>query len=290
MTTVRSLQASDTDAAVSFLSHYAESSMFLLSNLARVGIGNPAERFGGDYWAAVDDQGAIVGVLGHFWNGILLVQAPEKQSLATLIEHVGKCLERPVAGANGPDAQVMDILAGLNVDQAAFSLSRSERLFHLSERSLILPALGEPDVEVVSWGRVDAALLGEWLMAYNVEALCRVQDATLQQEIGDAVSDADQFERFVLKVAGMPVCLAGFNARLPDMVQVGPVWTPPEMRSRGYARYLVAKIVEEAFQRGVKKVILFTDSESAERAYRAVGFLPIGNYRLSIFKEPLVVS
>ena len=44
----------------------------------------------------------------------------------------------------------------------------------------------------------------------------------------------------VLLRGGEPVAMSGFNARLPGIVQVGAVWTPPEHRSQGFARACVA--------------------------------------------------
>jgi predicted GNAT family acetyltransferase len=76
--------------------------------------------------------------------------------------------------------------------------------------------------------------------------------------------------------------MAGFNARLPDMVQVGGVYTPPEARGRGYARTAVALCLRAARERGVRRAILFTgeDNIPAIRAYRALGFERIGDFAI----------
>ena len=60
----------------------------------------------------------------------------------------------------------------------------------------------------------------------------------------------------------------------PDMVQVGGVWTPPQARSRGYARSAVALSLRAARERGVRRAILFTGDHNvpAIKAYRALGF------------------
>ncbi len=95
---------------------------------------------------------------------------------------------------------------------------------------------------------------------------------------------------WALVVDGIPVALSGFNASIPQAVQVGPVWTPPPYRNKGYARLLLALTLQQAKQRGVEKAILFTHTPAAIRAYIALGFENIGSYRLAILKTPLFIS
>jgi uncharacterized protein len=74
-----------------------------------------------------------------------------------------------------------------------------------------------------------------------------------------------------------------FNARLPDVVQVGGVYTPPEHRRRGAARAVVAGMLRGARdEEGVGRAILFTgdDNVAAQTAYRAIGFTAVGEYGL----------
>ena len=91
----------------------------------------------------------------------------------------------------------------------------------------------------------------------------------------------------VLLIDGEPVSLSGFNARLPDIVQIGPVWTPTEYRSRGYARTLVALTLQKERKQGVQKAILSTGNPVAAKAYEAIGFEKIGSYCLALLKEPI---
>jgi predicted GNAT family acetyltransferase len=78
-----------------------------------------------------------------------------------------------------------------------------------------------------------------------------------------------------------------FNARLPDMVQLGNVWTPPELRGRGFARAAVAGALLLARRHDVAEAILFTGdgNHAAQRAYAALGFQRIGDYAILLFAE-----
>jgi predicted GNAT family acetyltransferase len=85
------------------------------------------------------------------------------------------------------------------------------------------------------------------------------------------------------------VALTGFNARITDMVQVGPVWTPPEYRNQGFARQLLFFTLAQEKSKGIKQAILFTDHPAAIKVYLAVGFEKIGNYRLALLAKPVQV-
>ncbi len=85
---------------------------------------------------------------------------------------------------------------------------------------------------------------------------------------------------------GATVAMSGFNASLPDVVQIGGVFTPPELRSQGYGRAVVAGSLVLAREQGVGRSVLFTphDNVAAQRAYEALGYVAIGDYGLVVFE------
>ena len=97
-------------------------------------------------------------------------------------------------------------------------------------------------------------------------------------------------DSWVLLLDGIPVALSAFNARFRDMVQIGPVWTPPEYRNKGFARLLLAYTLNQEKLKGTNKAILFTDNPSAIKAYLAIGFRKIGDYRLALLEKPTMVQ
>ena len=96
---------------------------------------------------------------------------------------------------------------------------------------------------------------------------------------------ATQFNGSRATTIGIPVSCCSFNARLPDMVQIGGVFTPSQHRQRGYARAVVAGALLEARRQGVAAAILFTGSgnEAAQRAYLGIGFEAVGDYAITLF-------
>ena len=78
--------------------------------------------------------------------------------------------------------------------------------------------------------------------------------------------------------------LAAFNAALPDIVQLGGIYTPPALRGRGYAKAAVAHSLLVARERGASRAVLFTENPSAARSYEAVGFRRTGDYSLVLLR------
>ena len=76
--------------------------------------------------------------------------------------------------------------------------------------------------------------------------------------------------------------MATHNARIPDMVQIGGVWTMPALRGQGLARAVVAGALLAARQDGVQSAVLFTgkQNEPARRAYRSLGFRIVTEYAI----------
>lgn len=120
-----------------------------------------------------------------------------------------------------------------------------------------------------------------------MEALGERDDAALAARAADDIAAWHSHgDIFVLTDAdGTPLSMATHNARVPDTVQIGGVWTPPDSRGRGYARAIVAGALLAAREDGARTAVLFTgkENEPARRAYLALGFRIIGDYGIVLF-------
>src|ERR671932_2648937 len=58
---------------------------------------------------------------------------------------------------------------------------------------------------------------------------------------------------------GRPVSLAGYSGPTPNGIRVGPVYTPPEHRRRGYASACVAALSQLLLDGSRRFCFLFTD-------------------------------
>src|SRR5919198_743379 len=80
--------------------------------------------------------------------------------------------------------------------------------------------------------------------------------------------------RYVLWEDGDPVSLAGYGGATPNGMRIGPVYTPPELRGRGYASALVGEISAKLIGEGQRFCFLYTDlsNPTSNRLYQRLGY------------------
>jgi hypothetical protein len=76
---------------------------------------------------------------------------------------------------------------------------------------------------------------------------------------------------------GGPVSLAAFGGKAPNGVRVSLVYTPPELRRRGYATAAVAALTRLLLDEGNRYCCLYTDlaNPTSNRIYRQIGYRPL---------------
>ena len=69
------------------------------------------------------------------------------------------------------------------------------------------------------------------------------------------------------------------------VVLVGGVYTPGELRGRGYARAAVAGSLVQARGNGSRRSVLFTPESNvpAQKTYRSLGYEDVGDWGLVLF-------
>lgn len=290
--TVRVLQSGDEAALESFLSGYTATCMYIRSNLQEAGLTYNGQPYEGEYWGSFDEAGTLNGVLAHYWNNNIMMKANNPEVLSDLLQAFKAAVSRPIAGVLGVNDQADQVIQELGVSDAPFALNTNALLYSLDLTQLTLPTNRHGNAyRMVGIDAIDRTLLTRWIRSFEIEALQREDDDALTLHVADSVDKMlASGNNWALLVDDNPVCLSGFNASLSDIVQIGPVWTPPEHRSNGYARTLLALTLAQARERGVKEAILFTDVPAAAKAYEAVGFQHIGYYRLAILKQPVMLN
>jgi GNAT superfamily N-acetyltransferase len=280
---IRALAPADEGALETFLATHRDSSMFLRSNARRGGLEYGGEPYQGVYCGRWED-GELRGVVAHYWNGLLVVQAPRRAG--ELARDCVAASGRTVTGLAGPMAQVPVARAALGLDDAPTKTDGSDWMYGLDLVDLTVPAaLTRGDLICRPPRPEERHTLCEWRMAYDIELLGatdtpearRYSAAFLDRQIAES-------NAWVLLDRGRLVSLSAFNATLPDMVQLGGIFTPPELRGRGYAKAAVAGSLLAARQRGASRAVLFTSTASAARSYEGIGFRRCGDYCLVLFR------
>ncbi len=281
---IRVLQPGDEAALESFLAPRALTSMFLRSNARAAGLVDRGEPMQATYAAAFAED-RIVAVAAHCWNGNLILQSPS--DLGAVAREALRASGRGLTALSGPWDQVLRARDELGLADRPTITRDRDALFDLDLSALRVP----PEKSGVECRRPeDSELPGcaEWRYAYMIETgfgeaspalrAAAYQNVDLTHELGND---------FVLVEDGQLVAYSAFNARLPEIVQVGGVWTPPALRGRGHARRVVAGSLLAARAQGTGRAVLFTFEKNlaAIRAYQALGFRHAGDYGLIFFSS-----
>ena len=85
---------------------------------------------------------------------------------------------------------------------------------------------------------------------------------------------------------GKNVAMAGRVRETPNGASISLVYTPPELRGRGYASRLVAQLSQSLLDGGKSLCNLFTDlsNPTSNHIYQKIGYRPVANtvvYRIA---------
>ncbi|HEV2778671.1 MAG TPA: GNAT family N-acetyltransferase [Actinophytocola sp.] len=122
----------------------------------------------------------------------------------------------------------------------------------------------------------DLPLLGTWTREFQIEALGREREpgrseANVRRSLGLGNG------WMLWEHDGRIVSVAHASAPVDGMSRVGPVYTPPELRGRGYGSAATAAVSRWALDAGAEYVILFTDLANpvSNSIYQRLGYRPV---------------
>lgn len=286
MATIRILKPGDEALVERFCARYPDTTLFFRSNVLVAGLEDRGERRQGTYAAAIEGE-EIVALASHVWLGNILIEAP--LHLASVVRAAVRHSGRAVRGVVGPHAQVAACREALGLATASVKMDSKEDLFSLGLAALQVPAaLVDGGLTARHPREEDVPLLAEWRAGYAVEALRDTDGPALRAQLTETIRNpAAWTDQWLLEKNARPVSFTAFNARTPDCVQIGGVWTPPAERSKGYARAAVAASLLEARGGGVQRSILFTDTDNhaAQACYRHLGYERVGDYAILLFED-----
>jgi predicted GNAT family acetyltransferase len=119
----------------------------------------------------------------------------------------------------------------------------------------------------------DRDLIVEWLLAFQQEALAEGPRIDVEQAVERRLPSSTA--GFVLWLDDAePVSLCGYGGRTPHGVRIGPVYTPPELRGRGYGSAVTAHATQEQLAAGRDYCFLYTDltNPTSNKIYMNIGY------------------
>jgi predicted GNAT family acetyltransferase len=138
-------------------------------------------------------------------------------------------------------------------------------------------------------GAGDRALVLDWMTAFTREALHGADDAARIERSVDARLGPDGAGGICLwEAGGGPVSLAGFGGPTPNGLRIGPVYTPPERRGRGYGSAVTAAASRIGLERGKRFCFLYTDlaNPTSNAIYMRLGYRAVCDSREIAFELP----
>jgi predicted GNAT family acetyltransferase len=193
------------------------------------------------------------------------LSAPKATSLAEALSARGLRL----AGVNSEQGTASSFAAAwAQLTGTQSRVSRRIRLFRL--QAIVPPSPWPPGSARVAT-EIDRELLESWFSAFH-------------QEIGEdvrspaAVDDRLSYGGLTLwESRGAPVSLAGITRTVAGVARVGPVYTPPDQRKRGYGAAVTAAVSLAALDAGAQQLVLFTDlaNPTSNALYPRLGYRPV---------------
>jgi predicted GNAT family acetyltransferase len=204
----------------------------------------------------------------------LLAQPAHERVLDALADHLASTAA-DVPGVQAAEPEASGFARAWSARTGATAVTRVLQTIHRLERILPTPtSSGEARVAMSG----DRELLLRWLDAFMEEVLPHEQETGANHRAVEArlAPDADS-GIWLWEDGGRPVSMAGFTGPTPNGIRVGPVYTPPGWRGRGYATSLVAALSTWLLAHDRRYCFLYTDraNPTSNAIYRAIGYEPV---------------
>jgi predicted GNAT family acetyltransferase len=213
--------------------------------------------------------GAVCGAFLHTPGFPLILTSVTDEAATGLAGHLAAAGRR-LSGLNA-EAQAAGAFAQA-WRQRTGDAAHEHRMMRLYRLATLVRPDPAPEGKPRVAGERDRDLLTEWSAAFL-------------REVGDVPHDlaAAVDERLgyggltVWEVGGTAVSMAGITRIVSGMARVGMVYTPPELRGRGYAGAVTAAVSQAALDAGAGQVVLYTDlaNPTSNALYERLGYRPV---------------
>jgi GNAT superfamily N-acetyltransferase len=221
-------------------------------------------------WLVESHGGVVLAALQTPPFNITLSRPLDCGALGLLAGHIaGEGVVLPGVTAAVPEADEFAEAWG-RLKQVPVQKRMAQGVYRLSRVRPVTGVLGRPREAT----RDDRELLVAWLKAFGDEALPPDSPTRPTAAMVAARLDAGTGGFTFWEDEGRPVSLAGWGGETPNGVRIGPVYTPPEHRRRGYASAVTAAVSAERLAAGRRFCFLYTDLANAtsNRIYVDVGY------------------
>ena len=229
------------------------------------------------YLATVEDEGRVIGVTMRTPpHNLILSEIDDEAAIAVVLEDAREVFGTipGVVGPKAPVAEFAELWQEATGTEAQLEIAqRCFRAEHVKAPADVSGAMR------VYEGR-DRELAVEWMDAFVAEALHGPEPESSAEFVDRRTEDPDG--GLVIWDDGEAVSMAGFGGRTPNGIRIGPVYTPTELRGRGYASALTAALTQRLLDEGRQFCFLFTDlaNPTSNSIYQRIGYRPVSDVDL----------
>ena len=233
------------------------------------------------YFAVVEDDGRIVGAsLRTPPHNLILSELDTDGAVAALVEDARDAFGT-LPGVVGPKGRTVQFANAWRAATGATPrLELAQRIFAADHVDEARPTTGA----MRDYEREDRELAIRWMDEFTAEALPQGPHPETSEAFVDR-REEDPDGGLVIWDDEGPVSLAGFGGRTPNGIRVGPVYTPPDLRGRGYASALTAALTRRLLGSGRRFCFLYTDlaNPTSNSIYQRIGYRAVGDADLWSF-------
>lgn len=228
------------------------------------------------YFAVAEDEGRVVGVTMRTPpHNLIVSELEEDAAVGAFVEDVRDVFDT-LPGVVGPKARTAQFA---NVWRAATGatprLEIAQRIFSADHVDDPRPTPGA----MRDYEPADRELTIRWMDEFVAEAL--PEDAAQPESSAEFVDrrEEDPEAGLVVWEDERPVSMAGFGGRTPNGIRIGPVYTPQDLRGRGYASALTAALTQRLLDSGLRFCFLYTDlaNTTSNSIYQRIGYRAVAD-------------
>lgn len=246
------------------LQHEAEHNL-LLSILHTLGkrLSADASR---SYLAWIEENNRMLGAALHMpYRNVVLSKISMVEGIALLAEDILRSGRRPPGVVGLPHNVREFVRVWQQLTQQSAWIAKEMYIHQLTQVQVAMPKCGK----LREAESCDRTLVLDWSNAFDREALGQVQ-AWTEQSVDHQLQQGNVY----LWEENQPVCMAMGRGSNPGGGHIGPVYTPPEYRGRGYATACVATLSQHLLDQGYRSCFLFTDPAhfTSNHIYQTIGY------------------
>jgi hypothetical protein len=235
------------------------------------------------YFAVAEDEGRVVGAAMRTPpHNLIVSEIDEDAAVGLFVEDAGDVFDA-LPGVIGPKARVAQFANAWRAATGATPrLEITQRIFAADHVDEPRPTTGAMrDYEPAD----HRELAIRWMDEFVAEAM--PEDAAHPESSAEFVDrrEEDPEAGLVVWEDERSVSMAGFGGRTPNGIRVGPVYTPPELRGRGYASAVTAALTQRLLDSGRRFCFLYTDlaNPTSNSIYQRIGYRAVADSDLWTF-------